>query len=84
MQVMQLVSVKFVGYAQMPADNHSLASSRCGTRPRHTTPGCVKSASISALTFLKKLKLSDVAFVSGDLVAERFLRELYYGSLRER
>ena len=28
------------------------------------------------------LKLSDVAFVSGDLAAERFLRELYYGSLR--
>jgi len=30
------------------------------------------------------LKLSDVAFVSGDLARERFLREQYYGSLRER
>lgn len=30
------------------------------------------------------LKLSDVAFVSGDLATERSLREQYYGGLRER
>jgi hypothetical protein len=30
------------------------------------------------------LKLSDVAFASGDLAAEKALREQYYGSLRER
>jgi hypothetical protein len=30
------------------------------------------------------LRLSDVAFVSGDLAAEQSLRERYYGSLRER
>ena len=29
------------------------------------------------------LKLSDVAFVSGDLATERALREQYYGGLRE-